>query len=376
MTYRTRSWLVLATLMVCSSAWAHKSSDGFVYLDQTDPQHTTVQVDLALRDLALVVPLDTNGDHQVSGRELRQARGRITAYFGDGVTLASPSGRCTLTGQTWGIAHHSDGPYAAAAYSVQCPEAETATKLGYHLLFDVDPQHRGLVQQLTPDNERLAVISPGRQTLTLSQAPPSMFRTFLAYLHQGVIHLLLGYDHILFLMVLVLPASLPRKNPSGEPEERLLGRRLLELTGIVTSFTLAHSITLALSALNVVRPPSALIETLIAVSIGVTAINVFWPVLGRKHWRLAFGFGLIHGFGFASVLADLASGTSQKVVALAGFNTGVEIGQLMVLAVIFPLLFWGGSRPAYQRVAAPMLAVLVTLISLYWVVQRAPGIWS
>lgn len=376
MTIRTRLWLLLAAALACPSAWAHKSSDGFVYLDQRDPQHTTVQVDLALRDLALVIPLDVNGDHKVSGAELRGARGRITRYFGDGVTLDSPGGRCTLTGQTWGMSHHSDGPYAAAAYSVQCPDGETATKLSYKLLFDVDPQHRGLVQQLTPDHERLAVISPDNQSLTLSQAPPSMLATFLAYLHQGIIHLLSGYDHILFLMVLVLPSSLPRRTVSGEPEERRLGRRLLELTVIVTSFTLAHSITLALSALNVVRPLSALIETLIALSIAITAINVFWPILGRKHWKLAFGFGLIHGFGFASVLADLASGTSQKVLALAGFNTGVEIGQLMVLGIIFPLLFWLGSRTIYQRMAVPVIATVVVMISLYWVLERAPGIWA
>ncbi len=376
MTAPTRWLLLLMAVVASSPAWAHKSSDSFIYLDQSEPSLTTLRVDMALRDLALVVKLDRNGDQQVSGAELRRARGDITRYFDQGIRLTSAGGRCTLSGRQWGLSHHSDGPYAAASYQVDCPNGQRATALTYTLLFDVDPQHRGLVQQLTDQGERLAVVGPDQPTLALKQTPPSMLATFVAYLQQGIIHLLLGYDHILFLLVLVLPSSLPRQSAEQGVEQRQLGRRLLELTGIVTSFTLAHSVTLALSALNVVRPPSALIETLIALSIAITAVNVFWPVLGRKHWRLAFGFGLIHGFGFASVLADLTSGTSQKVLALAGFNTGVEIGQLMVLAVIFPVLFWLGSRPLYQRAAVPLMAIMVTLVSLYWVLQRAPGIWA
>lgn len=376
MTARSRWLSLLMAILVSSPVWAHKSSDSFIYLDQRVPDQTTLRVDMALRDLALVVRLDRNGDQQVSGAELRQARGDITRYFGQGIHLTGPDGRCHLSGRQWGLSHHSDGPYAAASYAVDCPDGQRATALTYTLLFDVDPRHRGLVQQVTGQGERLAVVGPDHPTLALTQTPPAMLTTFAAYLQQGVIHLLLGYDHILFLLVLVLPSSLPRPSPEHGPDPRRLGRRLLELTGIVTAFTLAHSVTLALSALNVVRPPSALIETLIALSIAITAVNVFWPVLGRRHWRLAFGFGLIHGFGFASVLADLTSGTSQKVLALAGFNTGVEIGQLMVLGVIFPVLFWLGSRPLYQRAAVPLMALLVTLVSLYWVLQRAPGIWA
>ncbi|MDX1799657.1 MAG: HupE/UreJ family protein [Marinobacter sp.] len=376
MTQPNRWLFVLVAMLASCPVWAHKSSDSFIYLDQRTPGATTLRVDMALRDLALVVALDRNGDQQVSGAELRQARSAITRYFGQGIQLASAGGSCHLNGLAWGLSHHSDGPYAAARYAIDCPNGEPASSLTYTLLFDVDPQHRGLVQQRTAQGEQLAVVGPDQPTLTLTQSQPSLLSTFAAYLQQGIIHLLLGYDHILFLLVLILPSSLPRPSSTESQGERRLGRRLLELTGIVTSFTLAHSVTLALSALNVIRPPSALIETLIALSIAVTAINVFWPVLGRRHWRLAFGFGLIHGFGFASVLADLTSGTSQKVLALAGFNSGVEIGQLMVLGVIFPLLYWLGNRPLYQRAAVPLMALAVTLISLYWVLQRAPGIWA
>ncbi len=109
----------------------------------------------------------------------------------------------------------------------------------------------------------------------------------------------------------------------------------------------------------------------IALSIAIAALNVFWPILGKKTWKLAFGFGLIHGFGFASVLGDLTSGVSQTVTALAGFNIGVELGQLGLLVIFFPLLFWLGRYRLYARAAVPAMIVAVTGISLFWAVERA-----
>jgi hypothetical protein len=103
-------------------------------------------------------------------------------------------------------------------------------------------------------------------------------------------------------------------------------------------------------------------------------MNVMWPILGRKTWKLAFGFGLIHGFGFASVLGDLTSGVSQTVVALAGFNIGVELGQLGLLVIAFPLLYLWGKTHLYGRAVVPLTLIAVGAISLYWVAERAMAI--
>ena len=214
------------------------------------------------------------------------------------------------------------------------------------------------------------VIGPQSPSLALDPSETGWLKTFSDFLYQGVVHLVLGYDHVLFLLVLILPATLARPNRGDAGT----GRRLLELAGIVTAFTLAHSVTLGLAALDIVRPPITWVEIIIALSIGLAAVNLFWPILGRKTWKLAFGFGLIHGFGFASVLGDLTSGTSQTVLALAGFNLGVELGQLALLVVVFPLLLWFGRYRLYQRAAVPAMALGVSAVSMYWVVERAAGL--
>lgn len=180
---------------------------------------------------------------------------------------------------------------------------------------------------------------------------------------------------MLFLLVLVLPATLiSYRQDSQGTKQRSLKSRLLQLTGIVTAFTVAHSITLALSALGIVQLPIAWVETVIALSIAMAALNVVWPFLGRKTWKLAFVFGLVHGFGFASVLGDLTGGISNLAIALAGFNLGVEFGQLGLLLIGFPLLYALAHVRVYQRVLVPLALVGVGTVSLMWVAERAGSI--
>lgn len=364
--------LIASVTLFCQSALAHKASDSFIYADLNQSE---IRIDVALRDLALVVPLDRNGDQQLTGAEVRAGRNSITQWVEQGITLANRSGGCALTGQQWGLSSHSDGPYAAGRYAINCPDGGPPETLEYNLLFEQDPLHRGLVSLETGDTSTLGVLGPDSRMLTLAPSAASGgLQLFATFLYEGVIHLLIGLDHILFLLVLMLPATLRKQTDSHQP--RALKSRLLELTGVVTAFTVAHSITLALAALNVVRLPIAWVETVIALSIAVAALNVMWPILGRKTWKLAFGFGLIHGFGFASVLGDLTSGVSQLALALSGFNIGVELGQLALLVLFFPLLYLWGKIHVYNRAVVPLALVVVGAISLNWVVERAIVIYQ
>ncbi|MEQ9547949.1 MAG: HupE/UreJ family protein [Marinobacter sp.] len=366
-----------ALMILALPVWAHKASDSFIYVDQTKSQ---IRIDLALRDLALVLPLDSNGDGQLSGAEVRTGREAITRLVDQGLTLSNTSGICQLTGRQWGLSRHSDGPYAAGLYQAECPDNRAPASLKYTLLFEQDPLHRALVSVTDGQNERLSVLAPNDRTLTLVNGATTLgnsLKLFGTFLYEGIIHLLIGLDHILFLLVLMLPATLPlktRRSRGQSSQGHDLKPRLLELVGVVTAFTVAHSMTLALAALEIVTLPIAWVETVIALSIAVAALNVFWPILGRKTWKLAFGFGLIHGFGFASVLGDLTSGVSQTVVALAGFNLGVELGQLGLLVVLFPLLYLCGRFRIYERAAVPAMLLMVGALSLYWVAERAVAI--
>ncbi len=367
--------LAAAFLLLASAnpVWAHKASDSFMYLDRDAGE---LRIDVAVRDLALLLPLDSNSDGKVTGSELRQHKADIQSVVEAGVTLSADNEVCQLQGQEWGLTQHSDGAYAAARYGVLCDHGQSPERLDYRLLFEQDSLHRGLIQLRAGDNVNLAVLGPDSQTLDLRSAGQVGFwESFHTFLYEGVVHLLIGLDHLLFLLVLVLPASLTHRRRSAVQQPWLPSRaQIVELTAVVTAFTVAHSITLALAALDIVSLPIAWVETAIAASIIVAAVNVVWPVLGHQTWPLAFGFGLIHGFGFASVLSDLTTGAVNLAVALAGFNIGVEMGQLALLVLCFPLLtVLARATPLYQRALVPLTLLGVIGISLAWVWERIPA---
>ncbi|MDX2033048.1 MAG: HupE/UreJ family protein [Blastocatellia bacterium] len=179
--------------------------------------------------------------------------------------------------------------------------------------------------------------------------------TFWGFLKLGIEHILLGFDHLAFLLALLLAGS-----------------RLREAARIITSFTIAHSITLGLATFDLVRLSPAIVEPLIAVSIVYVGIE---NLLGRgtsHRWLLTFGFGLIHGFGFATVLRELgiAEAGASAITPLLAFNLGVEFGQLAIAALLLPLLWKLKQRPSFVPKYAPACSLLIMLAGVYWLLER------
>jgi hypothetical protein len=178
---------------------------------------------------------------------------------------------------------------------------------------------------------------------------------FVDYLRDGVWHIWIGFDHILFLLSLLLPAvgvwpllHAPRRHGAWQPVGRF-GQAFWDVLRIVTAFTVAHSITLTLATLGVLALPSRLVESAIAASVVLAALNNVWPSFTAGAGSWPFLFGLVHGFGFASVLADLGLPQGTLVLALLGFNLGVEAGQLAIVAVFLPLAFALRRTWLYRR---------------------------
>jgi hypothetical protein len=186
-------------------------------------------------------------------------------------------------------------------------------------------------------------------------------------------HIWNGYDHMLFLVTLLLPAVVMRSGNVWRPVESL-GGAVWATTRVVTAFTLAHSITLSAAASGIVELPSRLVECVIAASVAVAAINNLFPVVSRRVWIAAFVFGLMHGFGFASVLSDLGLPPGGRLVALFAFNVGVELGQLAVVAGLLPVLFLMRRSSTYTQVALPAGSMVIMVIGVTWILQRATGI--
>lgn len=185
----------------------------------------------------------------------------------------------------------------------------------------------------------------------------------------GMHHIWIGIDHILFLIALVLPSVLYRREDEWAPLEKFKPA-LINVIKIVTLFTVAHSVTLSLAALEVINLPGALVESIIALSIALAALHNIYPRFLGKEWMIVFGFGLFHGFGFASVLGDLNLGSDKLVTTLLGFNIGVEIGQVVVICIAFPILYLMRKWAYYVRFMT-IGSWLLIAISMVWFVERA-----
>lgn len=245
------------------------------------------------------------------------------------------------------------------------------------LFFERDARHRGLVliernavtgADLGPEYTAL-VFGPDRevQELDLVNVPGLVERW--DFLWQGAWHILIGYDHILFLLTLLLTSVLVPVG-AGWAAEKRFSRAFLNVAGIVTVFTVAHSVSLGLAALEIVKLPSRPVEMVIALSIIVMAVHNIRPFLPGR-WIVIFLFGLFHGLGFATVLGHLAFRMVDVLPVLVLFNVGVELGQLAIVFVAFPLLYSMRDKSWFVPVVVKAGSAAILAVAAYWLLERA-----
>ncbi len=388
-------------LLLASAAFAHKPSDSYLTLRaETGKGDVTARWDIALRDLDYVLQLDRDSNGELTWGEVRQRSDDITRVATQHLQLSTGDKACPWDSTApLQLDKHSDGTYAVLSLVARCPSLDAGLKARYSLFFDVDPSHRGLVQWVAPGGVAAQALIFGTESAEQSLAlqPAGAWQTLRQYLVDGVWHIWIGYDHILFLLALLLPAVLVRRHGRLEGAPRLPGA-ITEVVKVVTAFTLAHSITLSLAALQVITLPSRLVESAIAASVVIAALNNLrgtkWRPLAAANggrppggasqswggpaidlvqsrlWVLAFCFGLLHGFGFASVLADLGLPQGALVLALVGFNLGVEVGQLAIVAVFLPVAFALRKTRFYQFGVLKIGSLVVAGLASWWLVQR------
>ena len=372
-----RAALALFVVLTCTTAaHAHKPSDAYLRIGAASRSElaTTVPLrwDLAVRDLDRVLGIDANRDGAITWGELRGADRATRDLLRAHLSATLESVPCAVTiagGEQPRVTHHSDGAYAVYDLELRCPAHGDALALRYDLLFELDPQHRALVRNLASDSITVLSRQERSMTVSLPVAEPAQGRLWKA-VREGVHHIWTGYDHLLFLLALLLPALLRREDGHWVPVPALRPA-LLEVLKVVTAFTAAHSVTLSLAALGALALPSRVVESAIALSVVLAALNNVWPLVQGRRWLVAFGFGLIHGFGFASVLQDLGLPREALVLALVGFNLGVEAGQLVIVAVFLPLAFAARRTAFYRRGVLVAGSLLIALVAGIWLVERA-----
>ena len=371
----SRWLLLLATLLSAtfgSPVVAHKPSDSYLTL-KVAGNRIDGQWDIALRDLDYALGLDANQDGNITWGEVKAKHADIAAYTLARLRLGPIGAPCPAQVREHLIDNHSDGAYEVLRFTATCATAPKVLAVGYRLFFDLDPQHRGLLRLEYQGATRAGIFSTEHPDQSFTLGESSHWKQFLDYGSEGVRHIWTGFDHLLFLLSLLLPAVLLRSSVPGQHWQpaQSFAAAFLDVVKVVSAFTLAHSITLALAALSVVRLPSRWVESAIALSVVLAALNNIWPLVYEKRWVIAFCFGLIHGFGFASVLADLGLPPGSLLLALVAFNLGVELGQLAIVGIFLPSAYLLHTTRFYKGLILTTGSAVIALIASIWLIQRA-----
>ena len=364
-----RLLLLLAVVLFPAHALAHKASDAYLTIERSGAT-LAGRLDVALRDLDNAIGLDDNGDGDITWGEVRLRADAIAAYVLPRLAVSSGGTQCALAASDLRIDTHTDGAYAVLTLAGACPGRAPTLSLDYRLFEGIDPQHRGLLNFVDEGRSHSVVFTADAPRRVVGGDNARPLAQFATYVHEGVFHIWTGFDHVLFLLSLLLPAVLVRRDGRWAAADSLRVATQ-DVVKVVTAFTLAHSITLTLAACSIVELPSRWVESAIALSVVLAALNNLYPIVASGRWIAAFGFGLLHGFGFAGALQDLGLPAGSLALSLAGFNLGVEAGQLAVVLVFLPLAFLSRSTWAYRRLVFGGGSLVTAAIASVWLVERA-----
>lgn len=367
-------------LLGAPKAAAHALGESYLFLKIRNDS-LQVRFQAAVQDLDMELGLDADRDGRVSATEVESSIERIRQLTESNISVGTQDASYRLEPAGHTTVELPIGRFVELAWeSRDIGVLPDALILEYNLFFDRDPNHRMLV--VVEENERTAFVSASeevflvfgpderRQELELATVRGrSVLPRFIAL---GVHHIAFGLDHILFLVALVLPSVLVRRENGWKPSPNFR-TSLAFVVGVVTLFTIAHSATLSAAAFRIMELPSRLVESVIALSVMLAGLNNFFPMVRERAWLVVFVFGLFHGFGFASVLDHLVFNRSALFVPLLGFNLGVELGQVAIILVVFPLLFLMRRHPFYRTVVLRGGSALIVAVAGYWFVQRAFG---
>jgi len=365
-------WLLfLAMWLLPGVSQAHKPSDSHLMVGWHGAS-LEGRWDISLRDLEYALGLDRDFDGAITWGELRLRHEEIERYAFARLGISRGDQSCELQPLGQLVDNHSDGAYTVLRFSLDCPRSHGPLRIDYRLFFDLDPSHRGRLRIDTERCTESAVLTAEERVVEFDPGGRGAWRQLAEYGREGVWHIWIGFDHLLFLVALLLPSVLRREAGGWQPVGSLRSA-LWNVFSVVSAFTLAHSFTLAISVLGLVHLPSRMVESAIALSVVLAALHNLWPVVQGHGARLAFALGLVHGFGFASVLLDLGLPAGPLALALLGFNLGVESGQMVVVAIFFFLAWQLRGTRFYRRGVLPLGSLLAASIAAVWLLERGLG---
>jgi hydrogenase/urease accessory protein HupE len=345
--------VVLVSFIASAGVFAHALSVSYAQFTIQDRTVSAI-VRLPMDDVDLLLRLDRDLDGRVSAAELDASKDALRAYVDKHLQIRSAG--VTLAGVVIRVVPWRDSAAvqyleADVDYAASRPVGRVSIRSDF--LTELYPAHKTIGEVRIGGRSEQFVFEPTR-VYEGRVSERGTWRSAASFVRLGIEHILTGYDHILFLFGLLL-----------------IGTGLKNLIATVTSFTVAHSATLAIATLGVVQPVPWMIEAAIALSIAYIGFENLFVRNPRYRWKITFLFGLVHGFGFATVLRHMELPRAGLVVSLFSFNIGVEIGQIAIVSLIYPLLMVM-ARSAYRPLITRVASAGIAAVGLVWFYQRIP----
>lgn len=369
--------LVLFLMILANVAHSHSGDLSYINLNvSSEPDQTILSgmLKVPLVEMDKVLDLDINDDEIITWGEVSNQFDRIEDYlvanvsFGDGA-------ECSMGVGGMDLETLSSGLYLVSLLDVICTHVDLNNfnmEMNYRVFFDENPLAKAMLI-VQKEDQTLEYLLTAEQSSFNLESPTNKAVSIASYFAQGIWHIVIGLDHLLFLATLIVPIAL-RRSASSELSLNGIGRNTVEIIKVVTAFTVAHSVTLVLASLGLVNVPMGIVEWVIACSVVLGALLALSAKLDRWRWMLALGFGFIHGFGFASVLSDILQPSSNVLIlSILSFNLGVEIGQLLLVIAIMPVLLFLQRYKAIQTYGVSTAMTVIALVGLIWVIDRGVG---
>ena len=359
-------------------ASAHSLGESYLFFNDEDGE-LSGQLQVRSADLAATEALKGKLAAASGQADLDAARSALLSYFQAHIHLSAEGRALTMQFEAPTLLPIEGlGNYVFTNFKVAVAgEVPQRLDLDYSLIMDDVPLHRALVVVKYSDkggqtnfaNGIAASFDSGQRSATVDLGETYPWKNFVKFVKSGTEHILFGLDHVLFVIALLVQAVVVRRGGRWVPVTDFR-QGMIKLLKIVTLFTLAHSITLSMAVLGVVSLSSRLVESVIAASIAVVALNILVPVFKERIGWMVFVFGLFHGLGFAGNLKYLGLAEGSLAIPLAGFNVGVEFGQLSIVVALFPVLYWLSRRDYYIPMVLKPGSGLIAVAALLWLTER------
>lgn len=380
--------IAFISTVITFKSYAHAPEHGYIYLRIYESDGVEGRFEILSDDLNKIFDWGLKSKKN-DVEAIEKHSEQLEKYFKENSGFKSSLGNHNLKFKGYDILYTGLGDYVQILFDLDNFETiPDSIDVTYNIAFKESPTHRGFLaieynwKAGILDNEKNISLyfTPDNNTDTLSLTDFSTLKGFIGMLKQGVWHIWIGIDHIFFLVALILPSVVFRRKEeeitslsSSWTPVKEFKPAFKYIVKIVTFFTIAHTITLSLSALKIISLPGWIVESIIAFSIGLAALHNIKPIFKGRDWVIAFVFGLFHGFGFASVLGDLGLQNEFLAYSLLGFNLGVEIGQVFIILMIFPVLYIIRNHKLYPKIII-YGSIFLIIASIYWVIERIFGI--